>query len=325
MSTVRYGSYTCELKENESVLEGLLRQDVPVAYACKAGSCGSCLLRAVEGDVPPRAQAGLKDSWKTRGYFLACVCVPEGDISAEAVGNDARIAATVNALEAISSDVLRVRLACDSPLDFRPGQYITLLRDNGLARSYSIANLPEDGDIELHVRRIANGRMSGWLHDVASPGTRVQIQGPSGECFYVPGRADQPMLLIGTGTGLAPLYGIVRDALRQGHRGPIDLIHGAVRPSGLYLRDELTALAEAHPNFSYTASVMQADSPENFPGKFEVGPLDGLLDARFPELDGWRGFVCGDPTLVQRLKKKMFLSGMATRDIYSDAFLPSAA
>lgn len=128
------------------------------------------------------------------------------------------------------------------------------------------------------------------------------------------------MLLIGTGTGLAPLYGIVRDALRAGHRGPIHLFHGAVRPAGLYLCEELAAMAAAHANLNYTPSVLQADAP----GAFEVGPIDRLIAGRFPKLDGWRGFLCGDPALVLSLKKKLFLSGIASRDIYADAFLPSA-
>lgn len=320
MAAVHYGDRTCELKEGESVLDGLLRQGVPVAHACKAGSCGSCLLRAVKGQLPARARAGLKDSWRASGYFLACACQPEGDLTVEEVGSDARIPATITALDRLTHDVLRVRIVCDAPFDFRPGQFVALVRDNGLARSYSIASLPEEGEIELHVRRVANGRMSGWLYEEAQTGARVHLQGPSGECFYVPGREDQPMLLIGTGTGLAPLYGIVRDALRAGHRGPLHLFHGAVRPAGLYLRKELMAMAGAHGNLVYTSAVLQADAP----GPFEVGPIGRIVADRFPELDGWRGFVCGDPGGVQSLKKQLFLSGIAMRDIYADAFLPSA-
>ena len=62
--------------------------------------------------------------------------------------------------------------------------------------------------------------MSGWLGTEARPGEAVRLQGPVGECFYVPGQPEQPLLLAGTGTGLAPLYGIVRDALAAGPHRP---------------------------------------------------------------------------------------------------------
>ena len=67
MAAIRYKDRFCELKDNESVLDGMLRVGIPVAHACKAGSCGSCLMRAPEGEVPARAQEGLKDAWKARG------------------------------------------------------------------------------------------------------------------------------------------------------------------------------------------------------------------------------------------------------------------
>ena len=212
MPSIDYAGNLYSLQEDESVLDALLRNGVKAPHSCKAGSCGSCLMRVAEGTVPGRAQTGLKESWKAQGYFLACVCRPETDLAITTVGVDAQLGATITALELLSHDVLRVRLHCDTSLGFRPGQYVTILRDGGLARSYSIASLPEESDLELHVRRITGGKMSGWFHDIAQIGERVSIVGPSGECFYVPGKEDQPMLLVGTGTGLAPLYGIIRDA-----------------------------------------------------------------------------------------------------------------
>jgi NAD(P)H-flavin reductase len=284
-----------------------------VSYACKSGNCGSCLLRAVEGQVPPRAQAGLKETWKIRGYFLPCVCLPEGDLHAAPVDADARVGATITSLEGLAPDVIRVGLVPETPLDFRPGQYVTVLRGDGLARSYSIASLPGEGEIELHVRRVPQGKMSCWLHDAAQAGDRVSVQGPTGECFYVPGREDQPLLLAGAGTGLAPLYGILRDALRHGHRGPIHLVHGAIRAAGLYLHHDLERMAAHHDNFSYLPSVLE-----------QTGPIDRMIAEHFPELDGWRAYICGDPAIVQTLRKKLFLAGIAMRDIHADAFLPSA-
>lgn len=320
MPVISYQGNSYALQENDSVLDVLLRNGAKAAYSCKAGSCGSCLMRAAEGIVPARAQSGLKDSWRAQGYFLACVCKPENDLTITTVGEDAQLGATITFLELLSHDVVRVRLHCDTPLGFRAGQYVTVLREGGLARSYSIASLPEESDLELHVRKIAGGQMSGWFHDVARLGDRVSVLGPRGDCFYVPGKEDQPMLLVGTGTGLAPLYGIIRDALRSGHRGPIHLFHGALHKGGLYLVEELRRLAELYSHLAYTPTVLNGDES----GDVAIGPIDQVVLKKVPKLTGWRGYVCGDPGLVQSLRKKLFLSGMASRDIYADAFMPAA-
>ena len=65
---------------------------------------------------------------------------------------------------------------------------------------------------------------------------------PKGNCFYIPDNPEQNLLLIGTGCGLAPLYGIIRDALAQGHRGAIKLYHGSKTVESLYMSKELKVL-----------------------------------------------------------------------------------
>jgi CDP-4-dehydro-6-deoxyglucose reductase len=320
MSLVEYEGRTYTIAPGETVLDGLLRYGVPAAHACKAGSCGSCMLRASTGTIPTRAQSGFKESWKAQGYFLPCVCVPETNMAVTRVGTDVQVGASITSLELLSSDVMRARLRCDSAIAFRSGQYVTVLREGPLARSYSIASLPEESDIELHIRKIAGGRMSGWFHQEAAVGDRVSVLGPSGECFYVPGREEQPMLLVGTGTGLAPLYGILRDALRQGHRGPIHLFHGALHKGGLYLVEELRRLAARYAHVEYTPAVLNGSESD----EMAVGAIDHIVLSRFSKLAGWRAYVCGDPAIVQTLRKKLFLSGMSIREIYADAFLPAA-
>jgi NAD(P)H-flavin reductase len=220
-------------------------------------------------------------------------------------------------LERLTETVLRVQLETAAPLEYRAGQYITLRREDGLARSYSLASLPGDGTLELHVRRAPQGRMSGWLFDEARANDAVHVRGPAGDCFYVGGAGEQPLLLAGTGTGLAPLVGICRDAIAQGHTGPIRLFHGAVRPAGLYLRDELAELAGENPNVSYTPVVLEGGEGEGI----ATGALDKVIAGAHPKLSGWRGFVCGDPATVGVLRKKLFLAGMASREIFADAFV----
>jgi NAD(P)H-flavin reductase/ferredoxin len=316
MAQVVYQGRVHEIGEGESVLNALLRGGEAIPYACREGVCGSCMLRAVSGEVPARARQSLKESWKAQGYFLPCVTKPGGDLEVAPVRADDRVSAKIQGLERLSDTVLRVRLRAGGKFEYRPGQYLTLMRQDGLARSYSIASLPDEELIELQVRLLPGGKMSGWLAEEARIGEFVRLTGPSGECFYVAGREEQPMVLAGTGTGLAPLWGIVRDALRAGHKGPIHLFHGAVNPGGLYLVKELGGLCREYPHLRYTSVVLQGGN-----GDIETGDLGDAILNRYPVLDGWRGFICGDPGVVQKLKRRLFLEGMAMQDIHSDSFL----
>ncbi|NMO17590.1 2Fe-2S iron-sulfur cluster binding domain-containing protein [Pyxidicoccus fallax] len=319
MAKVKHESRWYPLESGESVLDGLLRQGVSVPHSCRAGACQSCLMKAVGGAVPQAAQVGLKETLVAQGYFLACTCRPPEGTELEVAGAEAlRVPARISSLSFLAPDVLRVRLVTDAPFDYRAGQYVSLVREDGLARSYSLASLPREDALELHVRVIPGGAMSGWLAAEAPLDQRVFLQGPAGSCFYVAGRPDQPLLLAGTGTGLAPLYGIVRDALEAGHTGPIWLFHGARTPAGLYLRDELRQLADRHPQLRYRPGVLAGGTRD-----IAEGPLDALIRAECPKPVGWRAWLCGDPQLVLSLRKKLFLAGLSLKDLHADSFLPS--
>jgi CDP-4-dehydro-6-deoxyglucose reductase, E3 len=311
--TYRGGSY--EVGAGESVLDALLRHGLDVQHSCRSGACQSCMMRASAGSVPAVAQQGLKSTLAAQGYFLSCLCRPEQDLTLEnPEGLNAE--ATIESLERLTPTVLRVRLRPHVAFSYRAGQYVVLRRQDGLARSYSLASLPIENTLELHVRRAPQGRMTGWLFDEAKENDLVSIRGPAGQCFYTAGNQDQALLMAGTGTGLAPLAGICRDALREGHQGPIHLYHGALRPEGLYLTQELQQLARAHENFRYHPVVVQGGSDA-----IRSGALDQVIAADHARLTGWRGFVCGDPVIVGVLTKKLFLAGMASREIFADPFV----
>ena len=321
MPNVTYRGSVFPVASGETVLESLLRQGVDVPNYCRAGACQSCLLRAQAGAVPPVAQQGLKSTLVEQGYFLACLCRPEQDLELESA-EGLEVGATIESLERLSATVLRVLVRPLAPFAYRAGQYITLQRADGLARSYSLASLPEESTLELHVRHTPQGRMSGWLSEEARANDRVSIRGPAGECFYTAGKPEQPLLLVGTGTGLAPLAGICRDALRQGHVGPIHLYHGVLRPAGLYLAADLRKLAESHENLQYHPVVL--NDAEGASG-IRSGALADVIASDHPKLGGWRGFACGDPNVVGLLRKKLFLAGIASREIFADAFVEAPA
>lgn len=308
-------------REGETVLEALEREGVPVPSSCRSGACQSCLLKSLEGTVPPKAQQGLKDSLKAQGYFLSCICHPEQDITVALAGEALNHVATVLSSEDIGAAVRRVRLSIPEGFQWFAGQYVTLIREDGVARSYSVASSPSDGYLELHVRRIPGGILSNWLHDDVPKGAALTLRGASGDCFYTPGAEEAPLLLAGTGTGLAPLYGILREALRQGHRGAIRLFHGAVDPSGLYYVEELRTLAR-EAGIDYRRCVLKGECSGE--ADLEIGGLDAVVLAQEIDLAQTRAYLCGDPGLVGKMRKRLFLKGLSNRHIFADAFLPTA-
>ncbi|MEK8095548.1 FAD-binding oxidoreductase [Methylocystis sp. IM3] len=318
MSLLTYMDRPVPIAPGETVLEALLRAGIEAKSSCRAGTCQTCMHRAVSGTPPEASQRGLTEAQKAMGFFLPCVCKPETPLAiAPRDDAGARREAVVRSLERLSHDIIRLRIEADD-FDYRPGQFLELIADDDLKRHYSLASHPEDDPyLEMHIRLHENGRMSRRLTERLAPGHRLHVAGPSGTCFYEGVDPDQPLVLIGAGTGLAPLYGVLRDALKRGHRGPIRLYHGARDPRGLYLRDELEALAGSRENLTYRPCALDADA--HLRGDVAAVALEsetGLEHSAF--------FLCGGENLVKRLKRDLFMRGASLRAIRADAFTPGA-
>lgn len=303
---------------DESVLDALLRQDVALSFSCKKGICQSCLMKVEAGEVPAPAQEGLRDTLREQGYFLPCVCRPATALKISRPDDAAAyMPARVLAVEPLAESIRRVFFEPSEAFQYRAGQFVNMRRQDGLARTYSLATVPGDDPYPgVDVKRMPGGRMSNWVFDGLTPGMALDIQGPNGACYYVPGQPDQPMLMVGNGSGLGALAAIARDALTQGHTGPIDLYHGTRHPSGLYLRDELSHLAKTATNFSYHPCV---SGPEGGEGLRSVR-ADEAAFADYPDLKGRRLFLCGHAAMVNGAKKAAYLAGAALADIYADPY-----
>ncbi len=310
------GVYQCEV--NETVLDAMARQGVVIPSSCRNGVCQTCLMHSNDANVPSASQIGLKPTLQAQNYFLACVCHPTEDMTITLPDSTNRLfAATVTAIRQLNDEVKCVGLDCPPLLHYYAGQFINLYHDSACARSYSLASVPSDSYLRLHVRRLSGGRVSNWIHDTLQVGDSVQISTPVGTCFYLPGMAQQPLLLIGTGTGLAPLMGIARDALNQHHAGDIYLYHGSHKAEGLYLVNELREMAEHYSNFHYIPCLSGTDVPVGFQG----GRAVDIALTTHSNLTGWRVFLCGNPDMVKSARKKAYLAKAAMNDIYADAFL----
>jgi NAD(P)H-flavin reductase/ferredoxin len=318
MQRITMGDAIFLCQPDETVLQTLLRENIPVPFGCQQGACQACLMRSLDNPPPESAQLGLKDTLQKQNYFLACICHPEQDMNIALPNQQgAMMVADVVKKQLLTPDIIQLVLKYQPPFNFFAGQFVNLQRPDGLMRSYSIANIQlAQNSLEFHIRRLPNGQFSSWVHDELVLGDQLSVTPAQGACHYLPGRAEQALMLVGTGSGLAPLYGIITDALAQGHSGPIHLYHGSRDLNGLYLIDEMRELADKFDNFHYTPCLSGLDiAPDHVKGR-----ANDLALASVASLKGWRIFLCGHPEMVNQTKRMAFIKGASIADIYVDAF-----
>lgn len=317
MTVVYYDQTQVSVHEDESLLDALLRHDIPASYGCKNGVCQSCLIQATDGDIPHEAQNGLSDMQKQAGYLLACQCHPKNEIfiSSEPVGQPF-VSGKVLSKETLTSSVIRLKIAAD--LDFQAGQFVNLRNPDGVIRSYSIASLPEEGVLEFHIKYLQNGAFSHWVQADLQVGDVIDIQGPQGECYLKTQAPDTPLLLAAMNTGLAPVLGILKQALRANHEGPISLFVGAKELSGHYLIDELKDLTHQYHNVSLHRVCMQGQSQSD---NIKQADIYQAIKETCSDTKGYQVYLCGAESFVKKLKKQCFLAGANMGDIHADAFV----
>lgn len=317
MALLKYQGREARSREGETVLDAFLRQGVNVPFSCRNGTCHVCLQRCVEGAIPPVAQNGLSEELRERNYFKTCKCVPLGDM--EIAPPEGLYAATlVYAKEILSSHVCKLLIEPPGNLGYRAGQFVNLRRKDGLTRSYSLASIPgDDYFLEIHVLRKTHGEMSNWIFDALQPGDEIDIQGPAGDCYYREHSRSHPMLMIATGTGLAPLYGILRDALANRHKGEIHLYHGGRAEDRFYLRGPLRELERQHPHFHYYECLSGTGIP---PQGALAGRAHDVAFSRHGNLRGWHVYAAGLAEMVDSAEQLAVKHGAAPDHVYTDAF-----
>jgi len=293
---VRYHQQRIEVRADETLLQALLRHGLPVRYSCRAGTCHTCMMRATSGRPPDAARRGLRPDLAEQGYFLPCKCRPTEPMRVEQP-SVAGLATRCEVVEArsLAAGIRCLRLRSHPAIEPRAGQHVRVLHPDGTARCYSVASLPHhDGYIELHVRRIEGGRVSCWLADEVAVGDRIAVLPPAGDLTNPEAEAERDLLLVATGTGLAPLIAVLREALGRPGRRRIHLLHGVRNRTELYADAWLRVLESNHSRFSYLPCC---SAEPHWHGGFR-GRVTDCLRKRFPT--GFRGriLLAGRPDMV---------------------------
>lgn len=317
MPILKYNDQSFEGIESETILDCLIRNNQVVPNSCRSGVCQSCMLKT--NSTPDlSSQKGLSPSKRESGLFLSCQQKLNKDFEVfKPNESSTMIEGEIISQDRISSSVVLVSIKVDADFNYYAGQFVNIFRGDGLCRSYSLASQSNDKTLQLHVRKVLNGEMSNWLYNSELIGQKIKLSGPIGECYLNQDMFNDDLLLLGVGTGLAPLFGIIKDAISKGFQKKITLFHGGLTREGLYLVEDLKILEEQYSQFNYNPIYLNGDEREGF---IKGNILELLKDLSLDKLNT-SVMVCGDPEMVKRMKQTIFMKGIPSKKILSDSFI----
>jgi CDP-4-dehydro-6-deoxyglucose reductase len=318
--------------DDEPVLTAALRAGLNLPHSCKGGHCASCRARILVGDVEyaeGRLPAGITTGEVQERYALLCQAYALVDLTVEtreirpAPEVEVRnLPCRIERLERLADDVLAVflKLPAVEELRFRAGQYLDFILPGGRRRSFSIASAPADGRLlAVHVRRASEHGFTGQLFDTMRAGALLRIEGPLGQ-FWFRGESPRPALMIGGGTGYAPLRAMLRQLLTVGDRRPIELYWGARTSYDLYEHTWLCNVAVVRPAFEYRP-VLSAPEREERPWSGRTGLVhEAALHDHAENLAQFDVYASGPPAMIEAIRHEYVARGLPREQLYFDSF-----
>lgn len=337
--TVRFEPVGIEMSviEGETVLDAAFRQGISVMHGCKEGQCSSCKSRLVEGDVEllKYSTFALPDYDRETDHILLCRTLAYSDLVVELLNYDEDLMrrsiavkafeATLSAVTELTHDIRLLEIELAAPLRFWAGQYVDLsIPAAGITRAFSMANAPsEQRRLQFIIKKYPRGAFSSQLDGALQPGERLVAKGPYGTCFR---REEQsgPLLLIGGGSGLAPLWSILHDHIESGERRPVRFFYGARTTRDLFYLERFAELAGRVPDFRFIPALSQAETGVRWTG--ETGFIHDVV-ARTLRAEGLGGeadaYSCGPPPMIDAVLPVLQMAGVEPGRIYFDKFTPA--
>ncbi len=190
--------------------------------------------------------------------------------------------------------------------EFYAGQFVSLeVPCNGEpeARPYSIASAPRgDSRFDLCLNRVEGGYVSNYLCDLQTNAV-INMKGPHGS-FVVSQPVEQDLVFIATGTGIAPIRGmlaeIFADASKRGEAlsHNVWLLFGVRHPDTILYREELEAWAAANPRFHFVPTLSRP--PADWRG--ETGYVQEHLRKLFAGRGDFKAYICGLKAMVDEVR-----------------------
>jgi Na+-transporting NADH:ubiquinone oxidoreductase subunit F len=323
---------TLNIEAGRSLLSTLKSESIFIPSACGGkGTCAYCKVKIIEGGGPvlPTETPYLSDREIEDNIRLSCQVKVKEDFKIEIpeeLFSIKEFRARVIDIKDLTHEIKGLRMDLLSPeegITFKPGQYVQLEvpkyeKISGPEfRAYSISsNSREHGNLELVITKVPEGAVTTYVHEYLKKNDELILYGPYGD-FYLR-ESDRGILLIATGSGLAPMKSILHQIENDHIKRETILFFGAKTPDDLYYSDELKQLESRLENFKFHPILSRVSDEDEWDG--ERGRVTSLIEKLISENADLDVYLCGAPPMIDSCMELLRKKGVPEEHMYFDKF-----
>lgn len=251
------------------------------------------------------------------------------------------ISKIVRETEDASSFYFQIPDALKRTFSYKQGQYITLkfnLDGKEARRSYSICTSPLEDELAVTVKKVDRGLVSTHMVDHLKEGDKVQVAAPEGR-FYTKLEEinKKSYYLIGAGSGITPLMGILKTILEKEPMSEVYLLYGNRNEESIIFKEELDQLHQKYEGQFFLEYVLSQPKKEKGSGisswfkkstfawdgkvgRIDRGILNHFLNDHPARNKAVEYFICGPGDLIQMAEKALIGLGVEKDNIHFEYF-----
>lgn len=179
--------------------------------------------------------------------------------------------------------------------DYIAGQFVNIKiqppgSDKVLTRSYTLSDSPKKNYLRLTIKNDPNGKVSGFMHDIATIGDTVLMSNPAGN-FHLTTDANNPLILLSGGVGITPMLSMAEYVnVYQPHR-KIYFLHSSLHKNVQPMLQRLKQLNTSNANFGL--SIFHSHPLEDEAKNIDYDYEGFITKNRIPVSDNAAYYVCG--------------------------------
>jgi ring-1,2-phenylacetyl-CoA epoxidase subunit PaaE len=209
---------------------------------------------------------------------------------------------------------------------FEAGQYLTIkktIQNQELRRSYSLCSAPHENEWRVAIKQIPDGVFSGYANNELQEGDTLEVLAPMGNFKFTPdAQAQKNYLLIAAGSGVTPIFSILKTILTAEPNSTVTFFYGNKGQAEIIFKEELEALKNKYLD---RLNLVHVFSRENtgvplLKGRIDAERIQKLLQAFLKGQHIDAAFLCGPQQMILAAKDELEQFGLAANQIHFELF-----